>query len=77
MSGILAQAPVVGRVSYQQAARLSADTQATQSQAFDDRLNAATEVHLTQINNSPKALSHVEIYRDTKSLLSQTKEALS
>ena len=35
-----------------------------------------TNIEYTQYNNSPKALSHVEIYRQTKSQLSLTKEAL-
>lgn len=39
--------------------------------------SAVTNVELTQYNNSPKALSHVEIYRQTKSQLSLVKEALS
>ena len=35
-----------------------------------------TKIEYTQYNTSPKALSHVEIYRQTKSQLSLTKEAL-
>lgn len=35
-----------------------------------------TNIELTQYNSSPKALSHVEIYRQTKSQLSLAKEAL-
>lgn len=36
-----------------------------------------TTVELTQINNSPKALSPVEIYRQTRNLISNAEEALS
>lgn len=36
-----------------------------------------TNIELTQNNSSPKALSHVEIYRQTKSQLSLAKEALN
>lgn len=35
-----------------------------------------TNIEYNQYNNSPKALSHVEIYRQTKGQLSLTKEAL-
>lgn len=35
-----------------------------------------TTIALTQYNNSPKALDHVEVYRQTKSQLSLAKEAL-
>ena len=45
-----------------------------------DSVEAATQItniELTQNNTSPKALSHVEIYRQTKGQLSLAKEALN
>ena len=48
-----------------------------QIQAETTTAAPSTTIEYNQYNNSPKALNHVEIYRQTKSQLSLTKEALN
>jgi hypothetical protein len=67
------------QVSYKQALGISADQQAAQTTATTESSTAAPApvLNFTQNNNSPKALSPVEIYRQTKNQLSLAKEALN
>ena len=46
------------------------------AQGEEENVAPVTNIEYNQYNNSPKELSHVEIYRQTKSQLSMTKEAL-
>ena len=46
------------------------------AQSDDESVAPVTNIELTQYNSSPKALSNVEIYRQTKSQLSLAREAL-
>lgn len=46
------------------------------AQSDAESVAPVTNIELKQYNTSPKALSSVEIYRNTKSALSLTKEAL-
>ena len=46
------------------------------TQGEEENVAPVTNIEYNQYNNSPKELSHVEIYRQTKSQLSMTKEAL-
>jgi hypothetical protein len=79
MSDMLDQA-AVAQASYSQAATIS-DEALARLQAAQEQTAApvapTTKVELTQINQSPKALSEVEIYRQTKNLVSLAEEALS
>lgn len=63
--------------AYSSAKAASAGYQANRDADFVAGLANHTEVNYTQINNSPKALSPAEIYRNTKNQLSRTKGALT
>lgn len=65
---------VDGSLSKAQAAQNSYD--GTQEDNSDTGMSEQKIIKLTQNNYSPKALSPVEIYRQTNNLLSKTKEAL-
>lgn len=76
IGGMLANQSVTAGVSLSQASSISADAQATQESMAESRAEAASIV-FQQTNNSPKALSAVEIYRQTRNQLSLAKEALN
>lgn len=76
ISDILGSNTIAPEVSNNQANAIS-NEQSTQADASAaDTSTAPVTVELTQINQSPKALSASEIYRDTKNLMSLTKGAL-
>lgn len=79
INGILASKALEASVSAQNAQLISTTTEAQQRARADAEAHqtAGTIVELTQINNSPKALSQAEIYRQTKNQLSTLKEALN
>lgn len=75
INGLLTETPVVAKVSVDSAN--SAAAQASANKAVLDEIqalqNTGTTVEFTQVNNSPKALSQAEIYRNTKNQLSMLK----
>ena len=78
IDSILSSKPLEATVSAQNARSISTTTEANR-RAQEDAVASQTPgtvVELTQINNSPKALSQAEIYRQTKNQLSTLKEAL-
>jgi tape measure domain-containing protein len=79
MNDILTPAPVQPSVSAQTAFATNSAVEDTKAavEAFTALQQTGTTVELTQINNSPKALSSAEIYRQTKNQLSIMKGALS
>jgi hypothetical protein len=55
------------------------DAQAAKQEVADSKMTAPTvtkEISLTQVNQSPKALDDIEIYRQTHNLISQAKTIL-
>jgi hypothetical protein len=79
ISGLLSTAPVTTGVSLTQASGiLSAQQQAAQdaAAAASSTADTPTEIKFEQNNYSPKALSSVEVYRQTRNQLSLAKEAL-
>lgn len=79
MSSILATNPVAASVSYGQASDISNETQAAQEAAAASASDSAPrgDIKIEQNNYSPKPLDSVEIYRNTKSIISLTEEALN
>jgi hypothetical protein len=78
ISNMLRSAPVAVGTSYSSAMSASAGYAANKaSGAMDANVEIVDEsVHFTQNNLSPKALSEIEIYRQTKNQLSRAKGAL-
>lgn len=78
MSDILKAKPLETSVSVQNASATNGAVEATKAalEASAALQQTGTTVELTQYNNSPKALSSAEIYRQTKNQLSIVKEAL-
>lgn len=77
ISSMLATKPVVADVSYAQAASISTLKVPTGTQTADSTTAAGAQIVFEQNNYSPKALSPVEIYRNTRNQLSLAKEALA
>jgi tape measure domain-containing protein len=79
IDGILSSKALEATVSAQNARSISTTTEANRKALADAAAlqTTGTIVELTQINNSPKALSQAEIYRQTKNQLSTLKEALN
>ena len=73
LSKLTTVAPITAAVSLNQASRISPLT-ADQQAAM---LAGGSAVHFEQNNYSPKALTNVEIYRQTRNQLSQLKTALA
>lgn len=63
--------------SYYGASKISRDTSRLMDISKDTSGNMDTVVTFNQINNSPKALSAAEIYRQTKNGISQIKKAVN
>lgn len=77
IGAMLGSTPLSTDVSYQQASSISSEQMALAEQAASvSGGEGVTEIKFEQHNNSPKALSPVEIFRNTKSQLSLAKEAL-
>lgn len=79
IDGLLTPTAIVPTESYAQASSISVDQRAAKQAAAEVSTVTAPSgpmVEVTQINNSPKALSEAEIYRQTKNLVSTVKEAL-
>lgn len=79
IDGLLTPTAIVPSESYAQASSIAVDQRLAQQAAAD--ISTVSEptgplVEITQINNSPKALSEAEVYRQTKNLVSTVKEAL-
>jgi tape measure domain-containing protein len=70
-------APITATTSYGQASIISA--QAQEASSVEDTATAlgGPSIKFEQINNSPKALSEIEIYRQTQNQLSQLKSVLT
>jgi hypothetical protein len=68
--------PITAATSYKQASAISADQAALQEEATAPALGG-TSVKFEQNNYSPESLSEVEIYRQTKNLMSQLESTLS
>jgi tape measure domain-containing protein len=78
IGALVPKVPVDADVSYKQAASIFAKLDAARAESTADiEETPQTLVQFTQNNNSPKALSNAEIYRQTKNQLSVTKGALS
>jgi hypothetical protein len=76
--GMMNVVPITAATSFQQASSISADQERAARDAVVIPLEppiAHTEVTLTQNNTSPKALSTIDIYRQSKNLLAQAKTA--
>jgi hypothetical protein len=78
MSSILATSPIDASVSFAQASDISQETEASREAAYEggSGTGETKEISVTQNNYSPKPLDPIKIYRNTKSLLSLTKEVL-
>jgi tape measure domain-containing protein len=77
LATLLEQDKIQADVSYQNASAVAAELQAmAQAASSPDAEAAASEIKFEQNNYSPKALSSVEIYRNTKSLVSLAEEAI-
>lgn len=79
MNGLLEPKVVQPSVSADTATATNTALEATKAaiEALTAEQTPSTVIELTQNNNSPKALSSAEIYRQTKNQLSTLKEALS
>jgi tape measure domain-containing protein len=81
MGTILASTPTIVPVaSYDSANAIAADTRAQEQAAQEAayaRESEPVSFEFTQINNSPKPLSTIEIYRQTKNQISAAKGALT
>lgn len=62
--------------SYAKARAIAAEKMADTTGTTTNEISTTTNLSYTQINNSPKALSNAEIYRQTSNQLSVTKGAL-
>lgn len=70
ISGLLAANPVEATVSTTQAGVISSDSSAPKPEDFDPRgPGGQPPIQLTQNNYSPKALSEIDIYRQTQNLV--------
>ena len=69
--------PITAAASYGQAATISAEQLAAQSEEVAAAGIGGTSVKFEQNNYSPESLTEIEIYRQTKNQLSQLKSALS
>lgn len=78
--GMLAPTPIVAQTSFTAASAISVNQQqAAADQAENGSSNGGTvieKIELNQTNTSPKALSTLEIYRQSKNLLGQAKTTL-
>lgn len=77
MNGLIKDTPVIAQVSMDSANSAAIAAEANK-QALNDIAalqNTGTTVEFTQVNNSPKALSSTEIYRQTKNQLTVLKGA--
>ena len=78
IGGLLGVPPIKAAVSYSEASNVSAENQAAQIALLEVPEPAGpTEIKFEQHIQSPKALSAIDIYRQTHSQLSFAKEALS
>lgn len=75
MKGMVPNNIAVG-TSFDQASTITEPTPFGQVDTSGQTMNAGTTVNFEQNNYSPKALSSVEIYRQTRNQLSLAKEAL-
>ena len=78
LDGILAPGSLKVGASYEKAAQISSDNQIKQARVMEvgQTITNETNVQFVQTNNSPKALSPTEIYRNTKNLLSVAKRGM-
>jgi hypothetical protein len=77
INSMLAAQQFAADVSYAQAASISSDREAAQTTTESATPEPVKVLEYTQNNYSPKALSDVEIYRQTKNQLSLAEEALT
>lgn len=78
--GLLSATPITANTSFTTAASVSAASQAAQNEAANAETAkdaAPREVKFEQTNISPKALSPIEIYRQTRNQLALAKEVLT
>jgi hypothetical protein len=76
LGSLFTSAPITVEATYTKAT-VAADTyQANQAATAEAQTAANNTFNYNQYNNSPKALSNAEIYRQTKNQLSTVKEAL-
>jgi tape measure domain-containing protein len=77
MGAMLSANPITAGVSFDQASSISADNQSKNSDVAEAAAQAApTTITFEQNNYSPEALSAVDIYRQSKNILSLAEEAL-
>ena len=77
IGAMLATKPLQLATTAAKAKDASAGYSANQQAKQDSHISASDNIEFTQINNSPKALSNAEIYRQTNNQLSRVKGALS
>lgn len=77
INSMMSTTPLVATVSYGQASDISSSVTTTADRTAQTTVSEPKEVKFEQNNYSPKALSPIEIYRQTKNQLSMAKEALS
>lgn len=77
INSMLTSQKLAAEVSYAQAASISADRAAAQVETESSTPEPVKVLEFKQYNTSPKALSDVEIYRNTKNQLSLAEEALT
>lgn len=77
IGSVLAPAPIKTDLSYSRAKDASTGYSANKTAQQQTEVMGTTKFEYTQINNSPKALSSAEIYRQTNNQLSTVKGALT
>jgi uncharacterized phage infection (PIP) family protein YhgE len=76
LAALTGAVPITAAASYGQASAISAAQLAAQAQA-DQNVAVGAGIKFEQNNYSPKALTDIEIYRQTKNQLSQIKSSLA
>lgn len=77
IGGMLSSNPITTSVSYASAADIANSTEAERAFLAERLDRPTTEIKFEQTNTSPQPLSEVEVYRNTRNLLSLAKEALN
>jgi phage-related protein len=77
LSSLTNVTPITAAASYNQASMISAEQIAAQMEEISSAASLGTTVKFEQNNYSPKALTDIEIYRQTKNQLSQVKSLLA
>jgi hypothetical protein len=77
LSTIMGVTPMIARASFEQAEIVATTTTPPQEEVLTDtRAQQPTEIKFEQHNYSPEALSTADIYRQTRNLITISKEEL-